>query len=454
MKNLTQLPLLILALTFILSGACKGQEIELKLDSLNNKRWPTIVSSGETRPQVQIQAYSYDSLDRRIQSRILNQRPDNPDSRRKTDIYYLGDTIISTSMIYFNSDSLWHFASRNTRYPQGDTIITLIESYQNDEWSLLSKRENVYNANGDGLSSRGYNWLVGEYVATGGSDHTYNDDDFELSYTTFRYDDQGEIYVTLKDLRVYDDNNNLKKFQKYELEGDTLFKTREATYNYNVDGTLKDLLSLSFTPLDTFRYKAEWSYPEEGIIEGYDYYGNNWPVWELSSKSISYESPKTIGDDIDSSFVYPYDAEADSFELHSRNYYSYEEYATGKVLFHYVLELYDDEEKEWKLAQNKEEFFHYTPLPPSSVAETELTEPLILFPNPAGNIINLKIQTAYTDLSSYKKARIFSINGQDMGTHKIHMGKIDISELSPGCYVVQLQIGDALHSIKFIKAAN
>ncbi len=101
-------------------------------------------------------------------------------------------------------------------------------------------------------------------------------------------------------------------------------------------------------------------------------------------------------------------------------------------------------------------YFDGTPAPPAGFGKQEMIKNFILYPNPAGDYLN--IQTIYNESFRNFNITVFDISGKKMvGFKNIQMKKnIDISQLKPGIYFIKIhEISNDPEvksgSLKFIK---
>jgi hypothetical protein len=87
----------------------------------------------------------------------------------------------------------------------------------------------------------------------------------------------------------------------------------------------------------------------------------------------------------------------------------------------------------------------------ADVTATSLNSKLLsVFPNPASQNINISFQSNNKSAS----LKIFDENGKPLVTKNsfaFHLNNINVSKLTPGSYVVQLNDGELTRSARFIK---
>ncbi|WP_299223380.1 FG-GAP-like repeat-containing protein [uncultured Psychroserpens sp.] len=80
--------------------------------------------------------------------------------------------------------------------------------------------------------------------------------------------------------------------------------------------------------------------------------------------------------------------------------------------------------------------------------EGTLTDDLVIYPNPAKDVLNISTSTPFQDNTIYT---IFDINGKRVMNAKLNQSTIDVSGLSTGNYILRIISGESIKSQKFIK---
>ncbi|MDD3685818.1 MAG: T9SS type A sorting domain-containing protein, partial [Bacteroidales bacterium] len=77
--------------------------------------------------------------------------------------------------------------------------------------------------------------------------------------------------------------------------------------------------------------------------------------------------------------------------------------------------------------------------------ETELTNKVIVFPNPTKDYIHLNQN------ENYRLVQIFDINGKLVKTVESGFDKIDVSDFEQGLYIVVINANDSVLTGKFVR---
>ncbi|MEH6536741.1 MAG: FG-GAP-like repeat-containing protein [Psychroserpens sp.] len=79
--------------------------------------------------------------------------------------------------------------------------------------------------------------------------------------------------------------------------------------------------------------------------------------------------------------------------------------------------------------------------------ENSLTDELVIYPNPAKDVINIKS----LELNESAIYTIFDITGKRIMNSKLNSASIDVSKLTPGNYILRIVSGTKIKSQKFVK---
>jgi hypothetical protein len=119
-------------------------------------------------------------------------------------------------------------------------------------------------------------------------------------------------------------------------------------------------------------------------------------------------------------------------------------YAEEGNLLVYEKTFFDDRFESWQIENSKTYYYTSVPLDlPENI--TNRTQPVI-FPNPAKDVITIKYE--YGEYSYYT---IYNLYGLLLESGQLENQEIDISQLKPGMYLVEIRNGNSISSGKFVK---
>lgn len=228
------------------------------------------------------------------------------------------------------------------------------------------------------------------------------------------------------------------------------------------------VLKFAYTETDTSRlihekmvqYRSLPEFPELDTISDWDYEKYFHETFDEQGRRISLLLEQ-YGDYIDDGRIYKATFSWTEFDslLHT-SYYdwiadeetgtwqeamridnTYDEYHN---LLIYEKTFFDTRTEFWELEDRKN--YYYTAIPNSLSPEASVTENSIIFPNPAGNNISVKLPSP----GSYNYT-IYNVYGMAVLKGTINNHAMNIADLKKGTYLIVFTNGDILFSGKFIK---
>jgi hypothetical protein len=92
--------------------------------------------------------------------------------------------------------------------------------------------------------------------------------------------------------------------------------------------------------------------------------------------------------------------------------------------------------------------YYYTSVPVGLTENTTKSASLCIYPNPAGNEINVSYRDIDGETSHYT---IYNLYGQILTFGRLENQAVTVSQLKPGIYIFELHDGQSIFSAKFVK---
>ncbi|MES2627947.1 MAG: T9SS type A sorting domain-containing protein, partial [Bacteroidota bacterium] len=83
---------------------------------------------------------------------------------------------------------------------------------------------------------------------------------------------------------------------------------------------------------------------------------------------------------------------------------------------------------------------------PDGIVETNTEKTVFVYPNPVSNEINVNVKSGVVDGS----VKVMDLLGKVVKTERISTGKLDVSSLNTGIYVLQLKVDGQIETVKFV----
>lgn len=326
---------------------------------------------------------------------------------------------------------------------------------QPDFWALITtgdstiidtySAENEYN-NGDlvhrTVTEREIN---SEYVSYNAY-YTYDDEHKIIHSTIERYSN------TFSYEYYYTDEDDLEYILGFNLNVDEVYLSGITKYEYIKTDTTRQIIwnriyNLGEQPiLDTITH---WYFMDR-YYETYDQQGRRISLMLIQNniydgEQIDYriEYSWTEDNQLLHASYYKWDSTQGSgvWEEIMRIDDTYDRY--GNLLY-YEKTYFDERSHSWEIEESKT--YYYTYVTSGLPQNLNITEKLVLYPNPAEDIIRVMVpvdpQSCFT---------IYNLQGASVLRGKMENQPIDISVLKPGVYLVNIHNGHTISSAKFIK---
>ncbi len=389
----------------------------------------------------------------------------NNDGYIKNNVYYLWDDLNkswnineqsdftydkwknkTSEIIYnWNLQKHWDFYKKTIfNYNEVDSLVTSFSydwDYIHDLWNIVKKDSIIYNEIYKKLYEIDYSWF----------------------YSYYNNDKKDEI--------TYDLNSNILSISNYEkLCWDTIWKiSNKIEWSYYANNNIKTQKEYSSwnSLLNRWSsiYKSDWIYDTNQNLISKIYF--NWTNDTLVCPSYKYEYIYNEKNDVISCIYYSWDPVSQSFIPDYNgcaSYYQYtydennnilskcSEYHSGMKFYCFIEYTYDENSNLTSYSSYgnnrngcgyrnmgiKEKYF-YSFKKPSDGGNP------IFYPNPAKDYININ------NISNSAKAYIYNNNGILIISENIEGGKINISKLKQGLYILKIIDKEQTISTKFIK---
>jgi len=335
---------------------------------------------------------------------------------------------------YNSSGQLTRFMRRQMdpyrTYLLDSTMIDyLVEEYNYQDDNLIKKttttieyqglrviEENFY-YNNDGkliIDSIFYNGNFGNYY-----EYSYNTEN-ELEYL----------------MRCYSNEYDIQKFTYSETDTSRLITEKRVYYRYRPEKPVLDTISV-------------WQ-GEKYFYETYDILGRRtslvmeeYGAYAANGKVYKAEFTWTDFNDLLHASYFDWNGNSESgiWKEVLRIDNTYDEH--GNLLV-YEKTFFDTRTEFWENEDIKN--YYYSLMPNGLPSNMTRSESLVIFPNPAENVINIKLPV---NEDSY--FTIYNLYGVVVAGGKLEDQAIVISQFKPGIYLVEISNGQSLYSGKFVK---
>ncbi len=219
----------------------------------------------------------------------------------------INDLTRNIYQLSINEDGTLNFKNEYTYDESGNQLTSIHTRYQDGIILFINKCDTTYDANGNILTRANFKYINDEWVKE--SEYKSINNELEQIYYLKINDDDTFDY---KSEYTYDDNGNQLTKLEYKYINDEWIKVKECKYINNEE---KQIYNISFNLDGMFSTKSEYTYDESGnrLTRAYSKYINDEWVKYLESKYIGDEE-KTLysisfnsEDEFDYKIEYTYD---------------------------------------------------------------------------------------------------------------------------------------------------
>ncbi len=366
--------------------------------------------------------YTYDSLNRPTSELLLLWNHDINDWKsHEKDLYWYG----KTGENKYHENYLWDYGSDNWISIKKEKFIydlsnNLVYNYlwyfRRWNGTLLERKTNMnYDSEDrliwyrhDSLNHKRLVWIPERY-----GEYEYLNSGLTTLVWTYRFDIKENKWISFKDYKLeyeYDDQGNIIMESRYSFRYDSIY-TPDYKNEYSYDQSGRLLIKAKYKG-----FQDHWVGEQQGKEENtYDQDGNLilWTVFSWDGESQSW---KPI-------YFKEKDYNQSGFLISDKYYLQF----TSKP----TLELFTNS------------IYYYNGL----VTEIDevVQEPFLIYPNPTSGFINI------LGLTQPVEARIFSLQGQLLKSIQQVQNTINISDLHPGMYIINLYVWDQILVRKIVK---
>ncbi len=381
---------------------------------------------------------------------------------------YYRDNKIGTVVLWHWIAGAWQYYSEetNTYNAQHKVVEELHRNWMSSAWTNNSKKSYVY---GTAL----------------GPDHMYFylwsgtwDNQNHISYT---YDAAGNILSEInqnwiaavwenimRTYKTYNSNNTMATFQRQMWDGSTWVNSQKYSYTYNSDNRLTETILEVWNGaawlLDTRWTKTYNAAGLKTLDLKEEHNGSTWVNATQYLMTYNSSNMLTIED------YQTWDVINSIWENYSRNVYQYDIDNALENVTHYLMgmgwypdyrniytydvngylysETYQDYLMSWE--NGNRNFYYYENYVPSAISQTEKTDLINLYPNPAEDYFNLLLES---EENEELNLGIYNCLGQLVKTNNIQVksGKnsfqLSLDGVSTGSYFVQIASKDGMNTV-------